>query len=74
MTHGKTIGLAVCAMTLCATSAAQACYKHTFDKCQGAMQGAEATPSGTQSPQPSTTNSSKAFQGSGWVTTVTVNR
>ena len=70
MSHVKT-SLAAFAITLCATSAAQACYKHTFDKCQGAIQVAEATASGTQFAHPSKPNSSKAAQGAGWVTTVT---
>ena len=70
MAHVKTT-LAAVAMTLCATSAVQACYNHTFDKCQGAIQLAEATASGAQSAQPSKPNSSKAAQGAGWVTTVT---
>ena len=75
MPHALTIAsaAAVFAITFGAGSAAHACYKHTFDKCSGAMQVTEATASqGTEPSKPRL--SSTASQGSGWVTTVTVNR
>ena len=74
MPHAFTIASAAAAfaITICAGSAAQACYKHTFNKCDGAMQIAEATAS--QAATPARPRLSTASQGSGWVTTVTVTR
>lgn len=68
----RTIGLAVAVFTLCGATSASACYKHTFGKCDGSPQVAEATPSAVpqQAPKPS----GKSAQSSGWVTTVTVSR
>ena len=73
MPHSLTIASAAAlAITLCAGSAAQACYKHTFNKCDGSIQVTEATAS--QGAEPAKPRSSTSSQGSGWVTIVTVNR
>lgn len=63
---------AALAVSLFNTSSASACYKHTFDKCDAAIQVSEAATSG-QASQTSKPRSSDGH-GSGWVTTVTVNR
>lgn len=66
------IFFAALTVSLFAAASANACYKHTFDRCDASIQVSEAATSGqtAQAPKPR----SATAQGSGWVTTVTVNR
>lgn len=55
---------------LLANTAANACYKHTFDKCEAPVQVSDATIAQPAAAKPK----APTAQDAGWVTTVTVNR
>lgn len=71
MKANHNVVLAAVAVSMCAASSASACYKHTFDKCEGGVQVADLRPANSQATKPQSAASSPA---SGWVTTVTISR
>ncbi len=71
MHYARILAAATIIVSLFSVTSANACYRHTFDKCDGGIQVAEATPPASQPPEASKLLPSAR---SGWVTTVTVSR
>ncbi len=73
MHHARIVAVATMTISRFAATPANACYRHTFDKCESGIQVAEAN-SASQPAQSSKLRSPVTAPGSGWLTTVTVSR
>jgi len=71
MHQARKISAAALAISLLAVSSAEACYKHTFDKCDAPIQVSQVAPA-SQTAQETKRRASKSQDG--WVTTLTVSR